>query len=141
MKRIKLFLALFVFSCFFIGCSQAVIPEMQECMDAHGSLKTYSEVIKKYASPELFPDITICCALENSRIIHTEKKGNITYYFEEGTLAENCNEIPSGSVQIVKVGWKDKQIVSLDFLGPMKCNEVKYTKSAEAKANEKAITR
>jgi len=130
-----------VFSVFFIGCGQNIIPEMQECLDAHGSRDKYNEVIKKYASPELLKDITVCCALEKSRIIHSEKAGDILFYWEEGKLPENCFEIPSDVIQIVKVGWKDKKIVYLEFLGPMKCNEEKYVKSKEELLKEKKITR
>ncbi len=141
MKYSKLCITFLLFSIFFIGCSPSVSPEMQECMDAHGSLKKYREVIKKYASPEFLEDLTVCCTLEKSRIIHSEVVGDITYYWEEGTLLETSYEIPSDVVQIIKVGWKNKKIVYLEFLGPMKFHEGKYIKSKEAKLNEQKITR
>jgi hypothetical protein len=130
-----------VFSIFFAGCSQNIIPEMKECMDAHGSRDKYIEVIKKYAAPSLQQSIIVCCALEKSRIIHSEKAGDILFYWEEGRLPESCFEIPSDAVQIVKVGWKDKKIVYIEFLGPMKCNEDKYIKSKEELLKEKKIAR
>lgn len=141
MKSCKHCIAFLVLSVFFIGCGQNIIPEMKECMDAHGSRDKYNEVIRKYAAPELLQNITVCCALEKSRIIHSEKTGDIIYYWEEGKLPETCFEIPSDVIQIVKVGWKDKKIVYLEFLGPMKCNEGKYVKSAEELAKEIKIAR
>ena len=122
-----------------MGCGQQVIPEMRECMNAHGSLENYREVIKKYATPELLQDITICCALKNNRIINSEKVEDTIYYWEEGTLLETSYEIPSDIIQIIKVGWKDRKIVYLEFLGPIKFQKDKYIKSKENLAREKKI--
>ena len=141
MKYAKLLLMCFFSTLIISGCGKAVIPEMKECMQAHGSLKKYREVVKKYASPELLPTLSICCTLLDNRIIATEKVGDTIYYWEEGRLLETSYEIPSDIIQIVKVGWKDKKIVYFEFLGPMKLYEQKYIKSAEAKARERKITR
>ncbi len=123
------------------GCGIKVNPEMKECMNAHGSLEKYREVIKKYASPDLLSDLTICCTLVDNRVIASEKAGDITYYWEEGRLVESSYEIPSDIIQIIKVGWKNKKIVYLEFLGPMKLHEKKYIKSKDARAKERKITR
>lgn len=130
-----------LFSTLFIsGCVTDVIPEMKECMKAHGSIKNYRSVIAKYASPELQQDLSICCMLEGSKIIGSEKNGDITYFLEEGRLPETSVEIPSQTIQIIKVGWTNKKIFSLEFLGAKKSHEQKYLKSDEQKKRESLIT-
>jgi|GEM_PF-3543679 hypothetical protein len=141
MKYAKLLLMCFFSTLIISGCGTAVIPEMKECMRAHGSLENYRSVIKKYASPEMQQDLSICCTLINSRIIASEIKDGILYYWEEGRLLESSNEIPSDTIQIVKIGWKDKKIVLLKFLGSDKTQEKKYQKSELAKADEIKIIR
>ena len=141
MKYGKLVIMLFFSALVVSGCSVSVSPEMKECMNAHGSLEKYREVIKKYAIPEIMSDITICCTLIDNRIISKEQVGDITYYWEEGTLIETSYEIPSEIIQIIKVGWKDKKIVYLEFLGPMNLHEKKYIKSKATKEKERPITR
>lgn len=141
MKFSKLCITIILSSFIFISCSPGTIPEMKECMNAHGSLEKYSKVIKKYASPELLPKINVCCTLTDSRIINSEKVGDRIYYWEEGRLLETSYEIPSDTIQIIKVGWENKKIVYIEFLGPLKFHERKYIKSKEAKAKERKITR
>ena len=139
MKFLKILLILFS-ALVIYGCGGIeVIPEMKECMQAHGSLEKYRNVIQKYASPEMLKDLTVCCTLLDPKVIAVENKDGVIYYWEEGRLAETSYEIPSQIVQIIKVGWKDKKIVYLEFLGPMKYYEKKYIKSEEAKAKEKII--
>lgn len=141
MRFSKLYILLLAVFVFLPGCGQEVIPEMKECISAHGNMQKYQEVIKKYAAPELLPDITICCTLENSRVIHTEKVGDVLYYWEEGRLLESSYEIPAQTIQMIKVGWKNKKIVYLEFLGPMRFHEKKFVKSPEALLKERKITR
>lgn len=141
MKYAKLLFVCLFSTLIISGCGTAVIPEMKECMQAHGSLENYRSVIKKYTSPEMQQDLSICCTLTNSRIIASEIKDGVLYYWEEGKLQESSNEIPSETIQIIKIGWKDKKIVLLEFLGPEKKQEQKYIKSELAKAEEVKITR
>lgn len=141
MKYTKLLLMLFFSTLIISGCNINVIPEMKECMKAHGSIEGYRAVIQKYASPEMQKNLTVCCTLANSRIIATEKKDGITYYWEEGIINEAIFVVPSEVMQIIKVGWKDKKIVYFEILGPMKMFEQRYIKSEGAKKEEVKVTR
>ncbi len=141
MKYAKLLLMCFFSTLIISGCGVSVIPEMTECMQAHGSLDAYRAVIQKYASPEMQKTISVCCTLANARVIASEKKDGIIYYWEEGMIHEAAYILPSETMQVIKVGWKDKQIVYFEILGPMKMYEEKYIKSESAKAEEVRITR
>ncbi|HOP61817.1 MAG TPA: hypothetical protein PK358_00080 [Spirochaetota bacterium] len=141
MKYARLLLMCLFSTLIISGCGIDVIPEMKECMQAHGSLEKYRTVIKKYASPQMQQKLPVCCTLLDSRIIASETKDGIVYYWEEGRIIESSYELPSETIQVIKVGWKDKKIVFLEFLGPMELHEKKYIKSEKAKAEEVKITR
>ena len=141
MKYAKLLLMCFFSTLVIYGCGADVIPEMKECMQAHGSLEAYREVIKKYASPEMQENLSVCCTLVDYRIIASETKDGILYYWEEGRIHESSYELPSEIMQVIKVGWKDKKIVYFEILGPMKMFEKQHIKSEKAKAEEVKITR
>ena len=141
MKYAKLLLMCFFSTLIISGCGPDVIPEMKECMEAHGSLETYRSVIQKYASPEMQKNLSVCCTLADARIIATEKKDGVLYYWEEGMIHEAAYIVPSETMQVIKVGWKDKKIVYFEILGPMKLYEQRYIKSESAKAEEVKINR
>ena len=111
MKYAKLLLMCFFSTLIISGCSDSVTPEMKECMQAHGSLEAYRAVIQKYASPEMQKNLSVCCTLADARIIATEKKDGVLYYWEEGMIHEAAYIVPSETMQVIKVGWKDKKIV------------------------------
>jgi len=94
-----------------------VIPEMEECMRSHTTPQEYAAVIKKYADPSIIRQAMGLLVLKGPYVVKTEKEGPITTYTVEGITVGTSSEIPSDVVQVYKVGWENKKIVSIEFKG------------------------
>lgn len=94
-----------------------VIPEMQECMKAHGSQQEYLEALKKYCDPGIIRKAMGLLVIKNPYVVKTEKEDSVICYTVEGMTIGTSDEIPADSTQIYKVCWNIGKVVSLEFLG------------------------
>jgi hypothetical protein len=99
---------------------QEIIPQMRECMRAHGSPAEYEAVLKKYCAPGIIRQAMGLLVIKEPYVVNTEKKGPVITYTVEGRTVATSSEIPSDVVQVYRVSWKDGRVVSLEFLGPKK---------------------
>ena len=94
-----------------------VIPEMEECMRAHTTPEAYAAVIQKYADPGIIRQAMGLLILKEPYVVKTEKDGPVTTYTVEGMTVGTSSEIPSDIVQVYKVGWEKRKIISIEFKG------------------------
>lgn len=99
---------------------QEVIPQMRECMRAHGSPAEYEAALKKYCDPGIIRQAMGLLVIKDPYVVRTETKGPVITYTVEGRTVGTSGEIPSDVVQLYRVSWKDARVVSLEFLGPKK---------------------
>ncbi|NLI82854.1 MAG: hypothetical protein GX443_14355 [Deltaproteobacteria bacterium] len=97
---------------------QEIIPEMRECMRAHGSPAEYEAVLKKYCDPDIIRQAMGLLVVKEPYVVKTERKGPLTIYTVEGRTVGTSSEIPSDVVQRYRVSWRNAKVVSLEFLGP-----------------------
>jgi hypothetical protein len=100
--------------------SDDVIPEMKECMRSHGSQKEYESVLKKYCDPGIMRQAMGLLVIKKPYVVKTEKDGPRICYTVEGKTVGTTDEIPSDVVQVYRVCWEQKRVISLKFLGPKK---------------------
>ncbi len=99
---------------------QEIIPEMRECMQAHGSPAQYEAALKKYCDNGIICQAMSLLVIKEPYVVNTEKKGQVVTYTVEGRTVGTSSEIPSDVIQIYRVSWKNSKIISLEFLGPKK---------------------
>jgi hypothetical protein len=99
---------------------QEIIPQMRECMRAHGSPAEYEAALKKYCDPGIIRQAMGLLVIKEPYVVKTEKKGPVVSYTVEGRTVGTSSEVPSDEIQVYRVGWKNARIVSLEFLGPKK---------------------
>lgn len=97
-----------------------VIPEMRECMRAHGSLSGYEAVISKYADPGIVRKAMGLLIIREPYITKAEQKDGQICYNVEGITVGTSSEIPSDIVQAYQACWENGRVVSLQFFGPKK---------------------
>ena len=94
-----------------------VIPEMQECMESHGSQAQYAAVLQKYCDPGLMRQAMGLLVIKKPYVIKTEQRGPAVCYTVEGDTVETSREIPADATQTYNVCWENRRIVSLEFYG------------------------
>ncbi len=94
-----------------------VIPEMKECMAAHGSQEGYMAVLKKYCDPGIMRKAMGLLVIKHPYVVQTEEEGSSVCYTVEGVSVETSSEIPSDVVQVYKACWENGRVVSLEFFG------------------------
>lgn len=99
---------------------QEIIPQMRDCMRAHGSPAEYEAVLKKYCDPGIIRQAMGLLVIKDPYVVNTEMKGPVITYTVEGRTVDTSSEIPSDVVQVYRVSWHNANIVSLEFLGPKK---------------------
>ncbi len=119
MKRIILMVAV---SCLLAATAwgapgPGVIPEMQECMQAHGSQEQYAAVLKKYCDPGIIRKAMGLLVIKTPYVIKTEQKGKAVCYTVEGVTEETSFEMPADTTQTYNVCWENGKVVSLEFYG------------------------
>jgi hypothetical protein len=119
MKRIVLMV---VMSYVLVGLAWAnpgppVIPEMRECMQAHGSKAEYEAVLKKYCDPGIIRQAMGLLVIKKPYVIKAEQKGGMVCYTVEGTTEETSSEMPADTTQTYNVCWENRRVVSLEFYG------------------------
>ncbi|MEN6321128.1 MAG: hypothetical protein ABFD82_20605 [Syntrophaceae bacterium] len=119
MKRIVLMV---IISYFLVGLAWAnpgprVIPEMQECMQSHGSPAQYEAVLKKYCDPGIIRKAMGLLVIKKPYVVKVEQKGRTLCYTVEGTTEETSSEIPADTTQTYNVCWENGRVVSLEFYG------------------------
>jgi hypothetical protein len=97
-----------------------IIPEMKECMRSHTTPAAYAAVIEKYADPGIIRQAMGLLVLKEPYVVKTEKDGSVTTYTVEGVTVGTSSEMPSDIVQVYKVGWEKKKIISIEFKGEKK---------------------
>jgi len=95
----------------------SIIPEMQECMQSHGSPELYRKVLQKYCGNDIIRRAMSLLVIKDPYVIKTEKVGTAIYYTVQGTTVETSNEIPKDTTQVYRVCWERGRIVSLKFIG------------------------
>jgi hypothetical protein len=118
----KRFILVVIMSHFLLGLACAasgpdVIPEMQECMKAHGSQAEYAAVLKKYCDPGIIRQAMGLLVIKNPYVIKTEQKGKAFCYTVEGATVETSSEFPADTIQTYNVCWERGRIASLEFYG------------------------
>jgi hypothetical protein len=99
---------------------QEIIPQMRECLRAHGSPAEYEAVLKKYCDPGIIRQAMGLLVIKDPYVMKTEKRGPVITYTVEGRTVGTSSEIPSDVLQVYRVRWKNARMVSLEFLGPKK---------------------
>ncbi len=102
---------------------EEIIPQMRECMRAHGSAGEYEAVLKKYSDPGIIRKAMGLLVIKEPYVVHTERRGPVIIYTVEGRTVGTSSEIPADVVQVYRVGWMGERIVSLEFLGPRKAQD------------------
>ncbi|MFO7707336.1 MAG: hypothetical protein R6V84_04120 [Desulfobacterales bacterium] len=97
---------------------QEIIPQMRECMRAHGSPAEYEAALKKYCDPGIIRQAMGLLVIKDPYVVQTETKGPVVTYTVEGRTVGTSSEIPSDVVQVYRVSWRNAKVVSLEFLGP-----------------------
>ena len=97
---------------------QEIIPQMRECMRAHGLQAEYEAVLKKYCDPGIIRQAMGLLVIKDPYVVKTEKKGPVITYTVEGRTVGTSSEIPSDVIQVYRVSWRDARVVALEFLGP-----------------------
>jgi hypothetical protein len=110
-------ICLLVFPCSALGAAD-VIPQMKECMAAHGSQQEYLAALKKYSDPGIIRQAMGLLVIKNPTVVQTETAGSAVCYTVEGVLVETSSEIPSDTTQVYKACWENGRIISLEFFGP-----------------------
>ena len=108
---------LLIFPCCSFGAAE-VIPQMKECMAAHGSQQEYLAALKKYSDPGIIRQAMGLLVIKNPSVVQTETAGSAVCYTVEGALVETSSEIPSDTIQVYKACWENGRITSLEFFGP-----------------------
>ncbi len=99
---------------------QEIIPQMRECMRAHGSPAEYEAALKKYCDPGIIRQAMGLLVIKDPYVVKTETKGPVITYTVEGRTVGTSSEIPSDVVQVYRVSWRNAKVVSLEFMGPKK---------------------
>jgi|WetSurMetagenome_2_1015567.scaffolds.fasta_scaffold02519_7 hypothetical protein len=94
-----------------------LIPQMKECMAAHGSQQEYLAALKKYSDPGIVRQAMGLLVIKNPSVVQTEIRGSTVCYTVEGALVETSSEIPSDTTQVYKACWENGRINSLEFFG------------------------
>lgn len=94
-----------------------VIPEMKECMAAHGSQQKYAAVLKKYCDPGIIRAAMGLLVIKNPYLLSSEKVGATICYDVKGTTISEASEFPEEITQTYKVCWKKGRVISLEFYG------------------------
>lgn len=97
------------------GPDTGIIPEMQECMQSHGSPAEYEAALKKYCDPGIIRRAMALLVIKKPYVIKTEQKGDMICYTVEGTTVETSYELPADTTQTYNVCWKNRRVVSLEF--------------------------
>lgn len=95
-----------------------VIPQMRECMKAHGSQQEYLAALKKYCDPGIIQQAMGLLVIKNPYVVKTDKEGEAVCYTVEGTTVETSSEIPADMTQTYRVCWGNGRVISLQFFGP-----------------------
>ncbi len=119
MKRLILII---MTGCFLVEVAWAapppsIIPEMQECMQSHGTPAQYEAVLKKYSDPGIIRQAMGLLVIKKPYVLKAEQKGQAVCYTVEGRTEETSSEMPSDVVQAYNVCWERGRIVSLEFYG------------------------
>jgi len=119
MRTIMTIVLLGTISCalVWVGMGPKVSPEMEECLQSHGSQDQYAAVLKKYCSPEIVNQAMGLLVVKNPQVISTQHKGAAVCYRVEGSLVETSSKIPGETTQNYCVCWENGRVVSLDFSG------------------------
>lgn len=99
---------------------QEIIPQMRECMRAHGSPAEYEAALKKYCDPGIIRQAMGLLVIKDPYVVETETKGPVITYTVEGRTVGTSSEIPSDVVQVYRVSWRNAKVVSLEFMGSKK---------------------
>ncbi len=94
-----------------------IIPEMKECLRAHTTPEEYGAVIEKYAGPGIIRQAMGLLVLKEPYVVKTEKNGPVTFYTVEGMAVGTSGGMPPDTVQAYKVGWENRKIISIEFMG------------------------
>jgi hypothetical protein len=113
---VTLSICLLMFLCSALGAAE-VIPQMKECMAAHGSQQEYLAALKKYSDPGLIRQAMGLLVIKNPTVVQTETAGSAVCYTVEGVLVETSSEISSDTTQVYKACWENGRIMSLEFFG------------------------
>lgn len=118
MGRLKLFVLISLCFCL-VGFDRGdVIPEMRECMQAHGSQQEYIKALEKYCDPGIIRRAMALLVIRTPYVVDTRTEGDVTCYTVEGTTVETAHELPANITQTYKVCWRNKRVISLEFYGP-----------------------
>jgi hypothetical protein len=94
-----------------------IIPEMQECMQSHGSQAQYTAALQKYCDPGIMRQAMGLLVIKKPYVIKAEQNGTTVCYTVEGVTVETSRELPADSTQTYNVCWENRRIVSLEFYG------------------------
>ena len=100
-----------------VGAGPRVSPEMQECLQSHGSLEKYAAVLKKYCSPEMIGQAIGLVVIMDPQVIGVKHSGKTVCYLVEGSIADASTPTLAGKARDYSVCWENGRVVALDFNG------------------------
>ena len=100
-----------------VSAGPSVIPEMLECMQAHGSQEQYRTVLEKYCDPGIIRKAMGLLVIKDPYVLKADQTGDTVCYLVEGTTVGTSSEIPSDITQTYKVCWQQGRVKSLEFFG------------------------
>jgi len=100
-----------------IGSGPKLLPEMQECLQSHGSKDQYAAVLKKYCNPEIIHQAIGLLVVKDPQVVRTMHSGKTVCYLVEGSISDAATETAGETIQNYSVCWENGRVVSLDFAG------------------------
>ena len=100
-----------------VGAGPRISPEMQECLQSHGSLEKYAAVLKKYCSPEMIGQAIGLVDIKDPQVIGVRHSGKTVCYLVEGSIADASTPTLAGRARDYSVCWENGRVVALDFNG------------------------
>jgi hypothetical protein len=110
-------LGIIVFALVWAGSGPRVLPEMQECLQSHGSQEQYAAVLEKYCRVDLIGKAMGLLVVKDPQVVRVEHSGKAVCYLVEGSIADISVLPLNETVEVYSVCWQDGRIASLDFNG------------------------
>jgi hypothetical protein len=99
------------FAVIHVGAGPQVIPQMAECMQAHGSVAKYMQVVSRYCDSDMLKYAPAIAVIERPQVIEAYRSGRAICYWVEGF---SYARQPFDSVaREYSVCWENARIVAL----------------------------
>jgi len=108
-------LGIIVFALVWVGSGPRVLPEMQECLQSHGSQEQYAAVLEKYCRVDLIGKAMGLLVVKDPQVVRVEHSGKAVCYLVEGSIVDASTLTSDEALQDYSVCWENGRVASLDF--------------------------